>query len=95
MTNGASLNDQYIRTLILIKARSLMKSPAFQGVERDDAEAYKWMKRAADQTPAVPASAQADIRAAIKVNEGVLEALRGDNILAGRNEATPPPPSAR
>ena len=36
MTNGASLNDQYIRTLILIKARSLMKSPAFRGVERDD-----------------------------------------------------------
>jgi len=36
VTNGASLNDQYIRTLILIKARSLMKSPAFRGVERDD-----------------------------------------------------------
>lgn len=36
MTNGASLNDQYIRTLILIKARSLMKSPAFRGVDRDD-----------------------------------------------------------
>ena len=36
MTNGASLNDQYIRTLILIKARSLMKSPVFRGVERDD-----------------------------------------------------------
>lgn len=36
MTNGVSLNDQYIRTLILIKARSLMKSPAFRGVERDD-----------------------------------------------------------
>lgn len=36
MTNGASLNDQYIRTLILIKARNLMKSPAFRGVERDD-----------------------------------------------------------
>ena len=36
MTNGASLNDQYIRTLILIKARSLMKAPAFRGVERDD-----------------------------------------------------------
>ena len=36
MTNGASLNDQYIRTLILIKARSLMRSPAFRGVERDD-----------------------------------------------------------
>jgi len=36
VTNGASLNDQYIRTLILIKARSLMKSPTFRGVERDD-----------------------------------------------------------
>jgi len=36
VTNGASLNDTYIRTLILIKARSLMKSPAFRGVERDD-----------------------------------------------------------
>ncbi|MBM3907314.1 MAG: glycosyl hydrolase [Gemmatimonadetes bacterium] len=48
------------------------------------------MKRAADQAPAVPAPVQADVRTAITVIESVLEALRGDNILAGRNEATPP-----
>lgn len=48
------------------------------------------MKRVADRAPAVPASVQADVRTAIKVNEGVLEALRGDAILTGRNEATPP-----
>ncbi|MBI5601390.1 MAG: hypothetical protein HY944_07460, partial [Gemmatimonadetes bacterium] len=53
------------------------------------------MKRAADQAPAVPASVQADVRAAIKVNEGILEALRGDAILGGRNEATPPSISSR
>jgi hypothetical protein len=48
------------------------------------------MKRAADQAPAVTASVHADVRAAIKVNESVLEALRGDAILSSRNEATPP-----
>ncbi|MBA4071827.1 MAG: glycosyl hydrolase [Gemmatimonas sp.] len=53
------------------------------------------MQRAADQAPAVTASVQIDVRAAIKVIEGVLEALRGDAILAGRNEATPPSISSR
>jgi len=36
VTNAASLNDSYIRTLILIKARRLMASPAFRGAERED-----------------------------------------------------------
>jgi hypothetical protein len=53
------------------------------------------MRRAADQAPTVPATVQADVRAAIKVNDGILEALRGDGILGGRNEATPPSISSR
>ena len=48
------------------------------------------MLRAADQTPAVPATVQTDVRAAIKTMQGVLEALRGDALLRARYEATPP-----
>lgn len=53
------------------------------------------MLRAADQTPAVPATVRTDVRAAIETLRGILEALRGDDILSGRNEATPPSISRR
>jgi photosystem II stability/assembly factor-like uncharacterized protein len=53
------------------------------------------MKRAADQTPTVPVAVQGDVRAAIQALRGILEALRGDDILAARNEGTPPSLSDR
>lgn len=53
------------------------------------------MSRAADQAPTVPAAVRVDVRAAIGTLRGVLEALRGDEILAGRYEATPPSISSR
>jgi len=53
------------------------------------------MKRAADLTPAVPSSVQGDVRAAIKTLQGILDALRGDNVLRERQEGTPPSISER
>jgi len=53
------------------------------------------MKRAADQAPATPASVKADVRAAIAQLRGVLDALRGDEVLAARSEGTPPSISER
>jgi len=53
------------------------------------------MRRAADQAPATPAAVQSDVRAAIKQLRGILEALRGDEILGARSEATPPSISDR
>jgi len=53
------------------------------------------MKRAADQAPAVPASVQADVRAAIKTLQGILDALRGDDVLRARQEGSPPSISER
>ncbi|MHB8839642.1 MAG: WD40/YVTN/BNR-like repeat-containing protein, partial [Gemmatimonadaceae bacterium] len=53
------------------------------------------MRRAANQAPAVPAAVQGDVRAAIRSLRGILEALRGDDILAARYEGTPPSISQR
>ena len=48
------------------------------------------MRRAADQAPATPAAVQADVRAAIRQLRGILDALRGDEVLSSRQEGTPP-----
>jgi photosystem II stability/assembly factor-like uncharacterized protein len=53
------------------------------------------MRRAADQAPAVPASVQSDVRAAIKQLQAIVEALRGDDVLRGRQEGAPPSISER
>ena len=53
------------------------------------------MRRAAAQGPAVPVAVQLAIPTAVQALRGILEALRGDDILAARNEGTPPSISDR